>query len=293
MRLAPKNGAAYAFLGLCEFGLKDYERSLQHLLQSRILGVGDTQDLGNIARYHAAILMTRIEQYEQALETLGEFAGGGNDNPRVIEAMGLATLRMAPAAGRGAAGSPRDGADGRPRQLHDGDAEHGGRREGVRDARLALSGNAERPLRVRRIPAPGATGQGSRGVQAGARAAAGASLVADADCLRVPEARRRAGRAAVGAAGRGRRTQRVPRAQGARAGAARDRRRGRRHQGSCRPASSSRRRARACTSTSRAPTSVPAGWKRPRASATSSPGWIGWRARCAPARSRSAEDEHL
>ena len=95
VRLAPKNGAAYAFLGLCEFGLKDYDRSLQHLLQSRILGVGDTQDLGNIARYHAAILMTRMEQYEQALETLGEFAGGGNDNPRVIEAMGLATLRMA------------------------------------------------------------------------------------------------------------------------------------------------------------------------------------------------------
>lgn len=94
-RLAPKNGAAYAFLGLCEFGLKDYDRSLQHLLQSRILGVGDTQDLGNVARYHAAILMTRMEQYEQALETLGEFASAGDDNPRVIEAMGIATLRMA------------------------------------------------------------------------------------------------------------------------------------------------------------------------------------------------------
>ena len=38
--------------------------------------------------------MTRIEQYEQALETLGEFAGEGNDNPRVVEAMGIATLRM-------------------------------------------------------------------------------------------------------------------------------------------------------------------------------------------------------
>jgi tetratricopeptide (TPR) repeat protein len=95
VRLAPKNGAAYAFLGLCEFGVKDYERALQHLLQSRVLGVGDTQDLGNIARFHAAILMTRIEQYEQALETLGEFANEGNDNPSVIEAMGLATLRMA------------------------------------------------------------------------------------------------------------------------------------------------------------------------------------------------------
>jgi tetratricopeptide (TPR) repeat protein len=93
-RLAPKNGAAYAFLGLCEFGLKEYDRSLEHLLQSRILGVGDTKDLASIARYRAALLMTRIEQFEQALETLGEFAAEGDDNPRVIEAMGLATLRM-------------------------------------------------------------------------------------------------------------------------------------------------------------------------------------------------------
>ena len=94
VRLAPTNGAAFVFLGLCEFGLKEYDRALEHLLQSRILGVGDTKDLGSMARYHAAVLMTRIEQYEQALETLGEFAGDGDDNPRVIEAMGLATLRM-------------------------------------------------------------------------------------------------------------------------------------------------------------------------------------------------------
>lgn len=94
LKLAPKNGAANAFLGLCEFGLKEYDRALQHLLQSRVLGVGDVPDLGSTARYHAAMLMTRIEQYEQALETLGEFAAEGNDNPRVIEAMGIATLRL-------------------------------------------------------------------------------------------------------------------------------------------------------------------------------------------------------
>jgi tetratricopeptide (TPR) repeat protein len=94
LKLAPKNGAANAFLGLCEFGLKDYDRSLQHLLQSRILGVGDIPELGGTARYHAAMLMTRIDQFEQALETLGQFAAEGNDNPRVIEAMGIATLRL-------------------------------------------------------------------------------------------------------------------------------------------------------------------------------------------------------
>jgi tetratricopeptide (TPR) repeat protein len=94
IRLAPKNGAAFAFLGLCEFGVKEYDKSLQHLLQSRILGVGDAPELGSVARYHAGVLMTRVEQFEQALETLGEFAAEGDDNPRVIEAIGLATLRM-------------------------------------------------------------------------------------------------------------------------------------------------------------------------------------------------------
>ena len=94
VKLAPSNGAAHAFLGLCEFNLKEYDRALQNLLQSRTLGVGDVPELGNAARYHAAILMTRLDQHEQALETLGEFANEGNDNPRVIEAMGIATLRM-------------------------------------------------------------------------------------------------------------------------------------------------------------------------------------------------------
>lgn len=94
LRLAPKNGAAYAFLGLCEFGMREYDRALEHLLQSRLLGVGDTPELGSVARYHAAILMSRMEQFEQALETLGEFASEGNDNPRIIEAMGIATLRL-------------------------------------------------------------------------------------------------------------------------------------------------------------------------------------------------------
>jgi tetratricopeptide (TPR) repeat protein len=94
VRLAPKNGGGYAFFGLCEFGLRDYDRSLQHLLQSSILGVGDAKELDGVARYHAAILMTRMEQYEQALERLTQFAAEGDDNPRVIEAMGIAALRM-------------------------------------------------------------------------------------------------------------------------------------------------------------------------------------------------------
>lgn len=93
-RFSPNNGPAHAFLGLCEFGLKNYDRALEQLMQSRTLGVAD-KDLGGVARYHAGIIMTRIQQYSQALQTLGEFAAEGNDSPRIIEAMGIATLRMA------------------------------------------------------------------------------------------------------------------------------------------------------------------------------------------------------
>ena len=44
VRLAPTNGAAYAFLGLCEYGLKEFDKSLPHLLKSRTLGVGGTNE---------------------------------------------------------------------------------------------------------------------------------------------------------------------------------------------------------------------------------------------------------
>ena len=54
---------------------KEYDRALQHLVQSRILGVAD-KDLGSVARYNAAVLMTRVQQFQQALQTLGEFALG-------------------------------------------------------------------------------------------------------------------------------------------------------------------------------------------------------------------------
>lgn len=94
VKLAPQNGAAFAFLGLCEYGTKEYDESLRHLLRSRTLGVGDTGDLGGVARYHAAAIMIRVGEFEQALETLGEFANQSDDSPAVIQAMGVATLRM-------------------------------------------------------------------------------------------------------------------------------------------------------------------------------------------------------
>ena len=86
--------AAVAFLGLSEFQLKNYDNSLAHLLRARMLGIGKHRDLAPVVRYHAAIQLTRMAQYDQSLQLLNEFAVEGNDNPRVIEAFGIAVLRM-------------------------------------------------------------------------------------------------------------------------------------------------------------------------------------------------------
>ena len=94
VRLQKENGAAWAFKGLCEFRLKNYSVALGDLNKAQGLGVGDPK-LIPVARYHRAILLTRFEQYERALQAYGEFAREGNGSPMIVEAMGLAVLRLA------------------------------------------------------------------------------------------------------------------------------------------------------------------------------------------------------
>jgi tetratricopeptide (TPR) repeat protein len=94
LQVDPKHGAALAFRGLARFQLADYETAIVDLLQAKALGVSGDPDLGSVARFHAGLTLTRLNQHELALQTLGEFALVGDDSPRVIEAMGLPTLRM-------------------------------------------------------------------------------------------------------------------------------------------------------------------------------------------------------
>jgi tetratricopeptide (TPR) repeat protein len=89
-----QDAAALALLGLSEYQLKDYDSSLSNLLRARALGIGRHKDLAPVVRYHAGIQLTRLAQYDQALQLLNEFAVEGNDNPRVVEAFGIAVLRM-------------------------------------------------------------------------------------------------------------------------------------------------------------------------------------------------------
>jgi len=90
----PENGTAVALKGLCEFQLKRYDAALEDLLKARLLPISGGKDVADVARYHAAILLTRSGQFDEALMVLNDFSTQGNETPGVIEAMGLAVLRM-------------------------------------------------------------------------------------------------------------------------------------------------------------------------------------------------------
>jgi len=93
VKLQPDAAPGWAMLGLSEFETRDYKDSLAHL--KRGLAGGLTEgDAANVARYHAALLLTHVGQFEMALKTLNELAVRGMDNADTILAMGLASLRV-------------------------------------------------------------------------------------------------------------------------------------------------------------------------------------------------------
>jgi len=93
--IAPKPGPAYAFLGLCEYETKDYDHALQHFRAWARTGWAGTPDLINVAVFHFALLLTRDSRFVEAMFLLVNEAGKLRGSPPLIEAMGLASLRMA------------------------------------------------------------------------------------------------------------------------------------------------------------------------------------------------------
>ena len=90
----PRHGAAWGFRGLCEYQLRQFEPALGSLIKAREFGVGPNQELASVVRYHAAVLMNRMGQFELAQKVLTEFVSEANDNPKILEALGLSSLRI-------------------------------------------------------------------------------------------------------------------------------------------------------------------------------------------------------
>jgi tetratricopeptide (TPR) repeat protein len=86
--LDPKEGMAWAMLGLCEYQLGQPDQALAHIQKGRALGVAPDVQLRRVLQYHEAMLLAGRSEFERAQEIFGELAEAG---------VGLTVLRIRPA----------------------------------------------------------------------------------------------------------------------------------------------------------------------------------------------------
>ncbi len=91
--LDPQVAPGWAFLGLCEYETGEYGEALAHLEQGMNLGLDETSQLSVVTRYHAALLLTRMREFEASLEILMRSAQEETHGPAFEEAAGLAAMR--------------------------------------------------------------------------------------------------------------------------------------------------------------------------------------------------------
>ena len=91
---APKPGAAYSFLGLCEYETHDYHHALSHFRAWARAGWPGSPQSIDVSVFHFALLLTLDGEFVRALYLLATEAAKMGETPALVEAMGLASLRM-------------------------------------------------------------------------------------------------------------------------------------------------------------------------------------------------------
>jgi tetratricopeptide (TPR) repeat protein len=92
--LLPSAGPAWNFLGLCEFEMKDYRNSLEHLEKGQRLGDGDDPEIARVSKYHLALLLVRSGAFDRAATLLAFTFGQSDMSAQIKIALGLAILRV-------------------------------------------------------------------------------------------------------------------------------------------------------------------------------------------------------
>ena len=87
------SGPGFALLGLCEFETKEYDKSLNHIYQARRIGLSDDPQVRRVVLFHELLLLTRLKEYEAAMQVLVSVVKDGGAGESVIEAAGLTGLR--------------------------------------------------------------------------------------------------------------------------------------------------------------------------------------------------------
>jgi tetratricopeptide (TPR) repeat protein len=93
LKLEPGAAPGWALRGLCEFELKDFRPSLDDMQRALKLGLDQAPPLSKVTRYHAASLLTKAAQFQNALKLYSQLAALGADDRDTILGTGLAGLR--------------------------------------------------------------------------------------------------------------------------------------------------------------------------------------------------------
>ena len=87
-------GPAHAFLALCEYETGKYDEALAEFRAWAGAGLGGTPEFRDVAVFHFALLLTRDGKFVESLFLIAPLAQRLGDHPELVEAMGLASLRM-------------------------------------------------------------------------------------------------------------------------------------------------------------------------------------------------------
>jgi tetratricopeptide (TPR) repeat protein len=93
-KLTPGNGPSWAFLGICEYKLHDYRHAFSDLWEGEQLGLGNDHDLQVIVRYRVALLWITAGEFDMGAKELAWFAQRNEANADIIQAFGMAILRI-------------------------------------------------------------------------------------------------------------------------------------------------------------------------------------------------------
>ena len=89
----PNLGNGWALLGMAEYKSREYSRALDHLIRAAEIGLSD-EAIRRSVKYEIAALLTRAGRYDESLATLMAMSNTETATPPLIEAAGLAGLRL-------------------------------------------------------------------------------------------------------------------------------------------------------------------------------------------------------
>ncbi|MDE3201467.1 MAG: tetratricopeptide repeat protein [Acidobacteriota bacterium] len=92
--LDPTHGTAHALLGLSLFELGDDAGALKNIEESKKYGTSVDPQLRDVIFYHEGVLLQRKGLFEAAQKPFSSLCLGGNRNPQLLQAFGMAALHM-------------------------------------------------------------------------------------------------------------------------------------------------------------------------------------------------------